>query len=154
MAAGAGNLELYPSAGGGWVISGRFWVISGRFWVISGRFWVILGGSVLDSGGRLRLPLPSAPVAAVAAGALRPDLGARAGARMEAEGAELRVSWVSPCPRALRGALTSFLELLGLVLETMERWGGGAPGLRPPPPAPPPASPPRPSPPNKRPQLG
>ncbi|XP_033927665.1 EKC/KEOPS complex subunit LAGE3 isoform X2 [Melopsittacus undulatus] len=85
----------------------------------------------------LRLPLPSPHVAHVALGSLRPDLnpphgGGGARAELEREGAELHARWVAPGARGLRGGVTTFLELLGLVLETIERFGGEGPDPAPP----------------------
>lgn len=42
--------------------------------------------------------------------------------------------WEAPLARGLRGALCSFLELLGLVLETIESFGGAGQGEATPPP--------------------
>ncbi|XP_074787211.1 EKC/KEOPS complex subunit LAGE3 [Athene noctua] len=118
---------------------------------------------------RLRVPLPSAGVGRVALGALRPDLPLPppAGgpprphpppsAQLQCCGGELRARWAGPGARALRGGAVAFLELLGLVLETIERFGGEGPGhalLGPeggatgqaPPPAPPPSTSPAPHP--------
>lgn len=86
---------------------------------------------------RLWVPLPSARAAVIAVEALRPDPPPkRAGLRwdIEAEGAGLRTSWRGGDARRLRAAVTAFLELLGVVLETMERFGDPPPQITTPPP--------------------
>lgn len=76
------------------------------------------------------MPLPSARAAKMAAEALRPDPPPKkAGLRWEltAEGAGLRASWVGVEARRLRAAAAAFMELLGVVMETMERFGDPPP---------------------------
>ncbi|GAB0202306.1 hypothetical protein GRJ2_002696200 [Grus japonensis] len=100
---------------------------------------------------RVRVPLPSVRVARVALGALGPDLQPlpRPGGsnplphpspHLRCCGEQLEACWVAAGARGLRGGVTSFLELLGLVLETIERFGVGE-GRDDIPPSPPPPFP-------------
>ncbi|XP_028923474.1 EKC/KEOPS complex subunit LAGE3 [Ornithorhynchus anatinus] len=85
-------------------------------------------------GGRheftLTVPFPSPLDAEIARRSLAPDAEPRKGGiskDLTVAGSDLRVHWTAEEARILRVSITSFLDLLSLVLLTMERFGPPVP---------------------------
>ncbi|GCB84716.1 hypothetical protein scyTo_0025465, partial [Scyliorhinus torazame] len=75
---------------------------------------------------KLCVPFPSALEAQIALGSLAPDLEPRKGGIskvLSVRDCQLRVHWEADEARILRVSVSSFLDHLALVLETMDRFG-------------------------------
>ncbi|XP_006005472.1 L antigen family member 3-like [Latimeria chalumnae] len=75
---------------------------------------------------KLTIPFPSNMEAQIAHGSLSPDPEPRKGGitkEVEVKDNLLHVHWAADEARILRVSVNSFLDLLGLVLQTMERFG-------------------------------
>ncbi|XP_041037399.1 L antigen family member 3-like [Carcharodon carcharias] len=86
--------------------------------------------AVANGGNRLQfdlsVPFPSVLEAQIALGSLMPDSEPRKGGISKAlslRGSELRVHWEAEEARILRVSVSSFLDHLALVLQTMDRFG-------------------------------
>ncbi|XP_038603659.1 EKC/KEOPS complex subunit LAGE3 [Tachyglossus aculeatus] len=92
-------------------------------------------GGPEESGGRrhqftLTVPFPSPLEAQIALGALAPDEEPRKGGiakELAVSGSQMTVHWSAEEARILRVSISSFLDLLSLVLLTMERFGPPVP---------------------------
>ncbi|KAM9734759.1 L antigen family member 3-like [Menidia menidia] len=74
----------------------------------------------------LDVPFPSPRAAAIALGSLAPDKEPRRGGiskQLTLSGSTLSVKWSAEEARILRVSVSSFMDHLSLVLETMEAFG-------------------------------
>eukprot|EP00062_Callorhinchus_milii_P028041 gi/632992097/ref/XP_007884921.1/ PREDICTED: EKC/KEOPS complex subunit LAGE3 [Callorhinchus milii] len=90
--------------------------------------------TVANGAARLRftlnVPFPSALEAQIAHGSLMPDAEPRKGGiskELRVTGNCLNVHWEADEARILRVSISTFLDLLALVLETMDRFGPPVP---------------------------
>ncbi|RVE66249.1 hypothetical protein OJAV_G00124320 [Oryzias javanicus] len=81
-------------------------------------------------GFSLDVPFPSPGEATIALRSLSPDREPRRGGiskHLSVSGSTLSVRWSADEARILRVSVTSFLDHLQLVLETMEKFGAATP---------------------------
>ncbi|XP_055486770.1 L antigen family member 3-like [Leucoraja erinacea] len=87
---------------------------------------VVVGGAGDRLHFNLSVPFPSVREAQIALGSLSPDCEPRKGGisrTLSVQGCTLQGRWVAHEARILRVSVSSFLDHLSLVLETMDRFG-------------------------------